>query len=341
MISPKFRCWTLFLPLLAFISSGKAECTKPKLEGNVVLTDEANLKNEFLDESDVTLECANGYVLDHGSDRITCMGGTWSKQELICKKKDCGMPRPVANMQYGIPNGTLFGAFIKPYCDRGYDLQGSSYRQCLANGWTGRSMCFLKKCAKPTEIHNGMIINHSNKELPDFQDVIQYSCHENYILEGNSSIVCQENGEYSSPPPQCRGKREPASEPTESTPSNFYTNSTLPRLGNESDLRELESTESTLTESTTSNLSAISTPPESQGMVEEASFGQFLTEVFGIVFGILILPSCVFLEYQLCSGHNCGPGILYAIYRHLKRKGSYDTGEALRTKEELLQKHSL
>ncbi|XP_076870368.1 complement decay-accelerating factor isoform X2 [Brachyhypopomus gauderio] len=320
LIRTKHTCWTVFLPLLAFSSSVNAECPKPHLEGNVVLTDEAVLKDYFPHGSDATLECGNGYVVDQGSDTITCNEGTWSTQELICKKKDCGEPTPSANMKYDIPDGTLFGVFIRPFCDRGYYLQGSSHRQCLASGWTGRSKCILKKCAKPTEIENGMITHRPNKEFPEYQDVLQYSCHENYILEGNSSVVCQENGLYSSPPPQCKGKREPASEPTDFTPRNLRTNITTNEV-------EIDMMDPGPTDPTSSNLTTFSASPGSQGTADEASFGQFLskTEVIGIVSGIVILI----------------PAILFALYLRLKRKGSYDTGEALRTKEELLQKHSL
>lgn len=44
------------------------------------------------------------------------------------------------------------------------------------------------------------------REEPVFNDVIKYSCNDNYILVGNSSITCGEYGEYSSPPPKCIGQ---------------------------------------------------------------------------------------------------------------------------------------
>ncbi|MCJ8729447.1 hypothetical protein PDJAM_G00106490 [Pangasius djambal] len=202
----KMSLWTLLLFLLAFVSRGKAgECPRPVPEGNVVLTNSAILKNNFPDGSEVTLKCAVGYVVDQGSNTITCVNGGWNKQELTCKKKDCGIPRSAPNMNYAILNGTLFGAHIRPVCDRGYYLQGSSYRQCLANGWTGKSQCLLVTCGQLPEIPHSIIVSEPTKEILKFGDVIEYSCEDKYTLVGNRSVVCQENGNYSSLP-QCGGE---------------------------------------------------------------------------------------------------------------------------------------
>ncbi|XP_058258877.1 sushi, von Willebrand factor type A, EGF and pentraxin domain-containing protein 1 isoform X2 [Hemibagrus wyckioides] len=191
--------WTLLLLLLSFVSRGNTgECPKPVLEGNVVLSDSALFENNFPDGSVVSLKCATGYKVDEGSSTITCLGGEWSHQELTCKKKDCGPPKPSPNMKFNIPSGTLFGDYVRPYCDRGYYLQGSQSRQCLAFGWTGRSKCLLVTCGKPPEIPNSVIVTDHKKEIMEFEDVIEYRCEDGYTLVGSGSVVCQENGKYSS-----------------------------------------------------------------------------------------------------------------------------------------------
>ncbi|XP_060775417.1 CUB and sushi domain-containing protein 1 isoform X2 [Neoarius graeffei] len=200
----KMSLWTLVLFLLPFVSRGNAgECQKPVLEDNVVLTESAILKNKFPDGSDVILECAKGYVRHNGSYTITCFSGQWSKQELTCKKKDCGLPPPTPNMKYNIPNGTLFGAYVTPVCNPGYRLQGSSHKQCLSSGWIGKSKCLLITCGKIPEIPHSIIVSHPSKESLDFKDVVEYRCEDKYTLVGNGSVVCQENGMYSSIP-QCK-----------------------------------------------------------------------------------------------------------------------------------------
>lgn len=62
-----------------------AECPKPQVEGNVVLTNDALLMNDFPEGKEATFECANGYLKEQGSERITCTSGKWSTLELTCK----------------------------------------------------------------------------------------------------------------------------------------------------------------------------------------------------------------------------------------------------------------
>ncbi|XP_051562403.1 complement decay-accelerating factor-like isoform X2 [Myxocyprinus asiaticus] len=195
------KIWQLLLWPFALISEGK-ECPLPVLDGNYVLTPESALQNNFPENSEAFLECSNGYEREAGSTSILCTDGKWSDVELICKKRDCGQPKPSPKMSYIIESGTLFGEYIKPRCERGYFLEGSSYRQCLVNGWSGRSECTLITCDPPIEIENGKIVSY--KEAPELDDVIEYSCNANYILAGNRYMKCGEDGEYDSHPPICQ-----------------------------------------------------------------------------------------------------------------------------------------
>ncbi|XP_031665351.1 complement decay-accelerating factor isoform X7 [Oncorhynchus kisutch] len=136
--------WTKCLIYLIFITSGNSECPKPQVERNehVVLTNDALLKNDFPEGSEVLFQCTNGYMKAQGSESITCTSGEWSTLELICKKKDCGAPKEMPHLTYEFDKeGTLFGASARAICDKGYQIQGSSYRQCYATGWSGRSRC--------------------------------------------------------------------------------------------------------------------------------------------------------------------------------------------------------
>ncbi|XP_029630932.1 complement decay-accelerating factor isoform X9 [Salmo trutta] len=199
--------WTKCLICLIFITSGNSECPIPQVEGNqnVVLTNDALLKNDFPEGSEGTFQCANGYMKEQGSERITCTSGEWSTLELICKKKDCGAPKEMPHLTYEFnKEGTLFGATARAICDKGYQVQGSSYRQCYATGWSGRSRCEVVTCEEPIDIMNGMISEKPAKQFPEYGDVIQYSCDEGYTLIGNKSIQCNEDGEYNSFLPECK-----------------------------------------------------------------------------------------------------------------------------------------
>uniref|UniRef100_A0A673MBX4 Im:7151449 n=1 Tax=Sinocyclocheilus rhinocerous TaxID=307959 RepID=A0A673MBX4_9TELE len=192
------KAWPLLLLPLSLVSMGTADCPFPVLNGKIILSSESILKNSFPDNSVAFVECAKGYVRKEGSTSITCLNGVWSAVELICK--NCGEPTRSPHMSYVISDGTLFGAYIKTICETGYDLEGSSHRQCLVSGWSGKAECILTTCNLPDPIEHGKM--SAPRDKPEFNDVITFSCDDNYILVGNSFITCGEYGDYSSPPPK-------------------------------------------------------------------------------------------------------------------------------------------
>lgn len=78
----------LMLPL-RLIPPPAANCPGPQGTGNIVLTSEALLLNHFPEDSQVTVECANGYIEESGSGVIKCIGGKWTEPDLICKSESC------------------------------------------------------------------------------------------------------------------------------------------------------------------------------------------------------------------------------------------------------------
>ncbi|KAL0978509.1 hypothetical protein UPYG_G00171410 [Umbra pygmaea] len=317
--------WTTCLILL-FITSGHAECPKPTVDGNVVLTNDALLKNDFPNGSEATFECANGYVKDQGSERITCENGVWSALELTCKKKDCGNPNSIPHLKYTFgPEGTLFGASAKVSCDKGYELLGPSHRRCYATGWSGKPKCEVVTC-NYVNIKNGMISKKPDKEFPEYGDVIEYSCNESYTLVGSNSSQCNEIGEYTSLP-VCKDLVT-----TVSTVDPLYTTATVPNevLLPPPDKREPTMTTGTATlPTTTATLSVTSTTQGRTPPVSEMDHGTSILDinavtgnsiVWGSVIGTLIVTLLVLLTF----------------YCFLKKKGSYQTGEDQWRKEEYL-----
>ncbi|KAL7408583.1 hypothetical protein ABVT39_025939 [Epinephelus coioides] len=194
------------LLLYLFVVKAAAACSKPKEMENIVLTDQSLLMNEFPEGSEVHWECAHGYVRDSGSGSMTCVDNNWTELDLICKKKDCGPPKPQPNMNFNMSAGTLFGASIKVTCDKGFRVVGLSYKECYATGWKGRAKCEIVTCGKPVEVTNG---RHSwdSQDAPKYGETISYICNEGYILVGRESIMCNETGQYDSRAPVCKGGR--------------------------------------------------------------------------------------------------------------------------------------
>ncbi|XP_049429999.1 complement decay-accelerating factor, GPI-anchored isoform X4 [Epinephelus fuscoguttatus] len=194
------------LLLYFFVVKAAAACSKPKGMENTVLSDKSLLMNEFPEGSEVHWECAHGYVRDSGSGSMTCVDNNWTEPDLICKKKDCGPPKPQPNMNFNMSAGTLFGASIKVTCDKGFRVVGLSYKQCYATGWSGRAKCQIVTCGKPVEVTNG---RHSwdSQDAPKYGETISYICKEGYTLVGKESIMCSETGQYNPQAPACKGGR--------------------------------------------------------------------------------------------------------------------------------------
>ncbi|KAM4613522.1 complement factor H isoform 2-T2 [Polymixia lowei] len=195
------------LLLCLLVVRGAADCPIPQTTGNLALTDGALLKNEFPEGIRIEYECAHGYVKENGTGVATCLGGQWTAPDLNCTKKDCGPPREQPHMAFDYSEGTLFGATIRAFCDKGYLLLGTAYKQCYARGWSGRAKCEIVSCDEPRDIDNG---RHSwvSQANPTYGKTIQYFCLDDYTLKGNSSIVCGENGLYDSEPPKCEGGKD-------------------------------------------------------------------------------------------------------------------------------------
>lgn len=64
-----------------------ADCPRPQGSGNVVLTDEALLLNNFPEGTSVTFECANGYFKVSGTGTATCTAKGWTDPDLDCSSE--------------------------------------------------------------------------------------------------------------------------------------------------------------------------------------------------------------------------------------------------------------
>ncbi|XP_056294396.1 complement decay-accelerating factor isoform X2 [Pseudoliparis swirei] len=200
---PRSVTWLLLLQLC--VVKAAADCPKPQGGVNIVLTNNALLMNAFPEGVDVTLECANGYVVESGTGSMSCVDNKWTEPDLTCKKKDCGPPRAQPHMSFNISAGTLFGALVKVVCDEGFQVAGSSYKQCYAFGWSGRAKCGFVTCDKPADVTNGRS-SWEFQAKPTYGEIIRYVCNHGYALVGKHSVVCSATGEYDSPPPTCEDK---------------------------------------------------------------------------------------------------------------------------------------
>ncbi|KAK9528586.1 hypothetical protein VZT92_012739 [Zoarces viviparus] len=334
------------LLLFLFVVKAAADCPNPPERENIVLTNEALLMNDFPDGVVVTLECANGYVVESGTGSITCTDNNWTKLGLSCKKRDCGPPSPQPNMSFNTSAGTLFGAIIKVVCDKGFQIIGTSYRHCYATGWSRKSRCKIVTCKKPSEVTNGRRWWDSEDD-PKYGEIIQYACDKGYALVGNDSIVCRETRDYDSRPPVCQGvttedtTTTKVAAPTSTPPAQEVSTSTDPSATLTAHRDKTVTTSATPTVSpsvqggrdvstaagnaTTTAETSMTSPSlsgEHDGAVDTKKDIGYMPVILSVICVSLAVCIAVFLHKFL-----------------LRRKGSYDTREDL--KPELLQFQNL
>ncbi|XP_047434677.1 beta-2-glycoprotein 1-like [Mugil cephalus] len=120
-------------------------------------------------------------------------------QENVCHRPELPDNVQVSGLQrYFSP-----GVELALSCKQGYtSALGPRTIVCTAKGeWTKtRFMCRPKHCPYPDMPPNGQLYYDDTI----YQSTINYTCDEGYILTGSSMAVCQADGTWSTPAPECK-----------------------------------------------------------------------------------------------------------------------------------------
>uniref|UniRef100_A0A3P8UF14 Sushi domain-containing protein n=1 Tax=Amphiprion percula TaxID=161767 RepID=A0A3P8UF14_AMPPE len=193
---------TLLLLSLGLLTAQAQECSRPVGRPNMGLSDKDILLQTFPDGHRASFRCDVGYTPAGGSAVITCTAGSWSPVRLICERKNCGSVGPLLNGQVDYPNGPLFGEKAVITCNEGYILVGQREINCGDQGWMERlPECEVLKCDPPADITDGKF--SPNKEFYEYSEVVQYSCVNDYTLNGSKSLSCSTDGKFTPDPPTC------------------------------------------------------------------------------------------------------------------------------------------
>ncbi|KAM9314805.1 beta-2-glycoprotein 1-like [Pholidichthys leucotaenia] len=116
----------------------------------------------------------------------------------VCLRPQLGGNIEVAEFQrYYSP-----GVEIALSCKQGYTpLLGPRKIVCTIRGqWTKTNLiCRPRKCLPPDQLTNGELYYKSI----EYRSMINYTCNEGYVMTGSSTAVCQANGTWSTPAPEC------------------------------------------------------------------------------------------------------------------------------------------
>ncbi|MBZ3869507.1 CUB and sushi domain-containing protein 3 [Sciurus carolinensis] len=148
--------------------------------------------------------CDSGFMLVGSAVRECLSSGLWSGSETRCLAGHCGIPELIVNGQvigenYGYRDTVVY------QCNPGFRLIGSSVRICQQDhNWSGQlPSCVLVNCSDPGIPANSKReskIEHGNFT---YGTVVFYDCNPGYFLFGSSVLICQPNGQWDKPLPEC------------------------------------------------------------------------------------------------------------------------------------------
>ncbi|XP_023131571.2 CUB and sushi domain-containing protein 1 [Amphiprion ocellaris] len=156
----------------------------------------------------VRFVCNTGYVLQGAVKSVCQANGQWSNALPRCKIVNCTEPGHVENsIRQVLPSGPhrySFQTTVSYRCNPGYYLLGTSSISCQGDGTWDRSLpkCLLVLCDRPSMPPYAQI----SGDRRTVGSVIRYSCIGQRTIIGNTTRMCQLDGQWSGSPPHCSGE---------------------------------------------------------------------------------------------------------------------------------------
>ncbi|XP_019614393.1 PREDICTED: sushi, von Willebrand factor type A, EGF and pentraxin domain-containing protein 1-like [Branchiostoma belcheri] len=160
--------------------------------------------NSYQDVAEFTCDVGYSRV---GVGSATCQADArWSDIAPVCTVVKCPELTPP-------PNGAMEGSsnsfedVVHFSCYPGYNLVGATNTTCQADGTWGdntptcESKSFFVQCPLPTAPEHG---ERTGSNL--YRDVLHFTCHTGYYIDGSRDIVCLASGTWSDNVPTCTGR---------------------------------------------------------------------------------------------------------------------------------------
>ncbi|XP_034622788.1 CUB and sushi domain-containing protein 1-like [Trachemys scripta elegans] len=163
----------------------------------------------FTYRSEVSFQCRPPFILIGSSRRVCQADSVWSGIQPTCIDPAHNTCTDPGTPPYGIQNnsrGYEVGSTVFFRCRKGYHIQGSTTRSCLANlTWSGiQSECIPHACRQPeTPAH----VDVKAIDLPTLGYTLVYTCQPGFFLAGGSEHrTCKPDMKWTGKPPICKSK---------------------------------------------------------------------------------------------------------------------------------------
>uniref|UniRef100_A0A8C0U790 CUB and Sushi multiple domains 1 n=1 Tax=Cyanistes caeruleus TaxID=156563 RepID=A0A8C0U790_CYACU len=163
----------------------------------------------FTYRSEVSFQCRPPFILIGSSRRFCQADGTWSGIQPTCIDPAHNTCTDPGTPHFGIQNssrGYEVGSTVYFRCRKGYHIQGSTTRSCLANlTWSGiQSECIPHACRQPeTPAH----VDVKAIDLPTLGYTLVYTCQPGFFLAGGSEHrTCKPDMKWTGKSPICKSK---------------------------------------------------------------------------------------------------------------------------------------
>jgi len=172
-------------------------CYPPGEEPNSYIIGYDPTKATYSCGETVEYACEEGHKL-HGVKIRTCdEEGRWTGSAPVCADIQC--PSIEAPDNGGMRQANR-SSYLEFWCDKGYQLSGSSYLLCVKGQWQGvEPSCSKQVCGDPG------LPDWGSREGDSFEygDSVSYSCDVGYQMRGAKTITCTHRGEWNYAPPYC------------------------------------------------------------------------------------------------------------------------------------------
>ncbi|XP_030277627.1 C4b-binding protein alpha chain-like isoform X8 [Sparus aurata] len=160
----------------------------------------------------VQYSCRTGLTLN-GSASISCSDdGTFKPAPPTCTMMTCNRPLPLEHGSFSpVKASYTYKDVVQYSCQTGFKLSGTNSVSCSDDGTFKPEPPTCTKFIPPPQpdiycevphVEHGYLV-HDDRPLYRPNDKVTFKCRSFYDMEGDSTLTCQADGQWSPPPPKC------------------------------------------------------------------------------------------------------------------------------------------